>query len=171
MKKNPWRYYHFTYVHHTWLSYYVLFLRYGARRTEFFVILDHFSPFTLLITKKIKVTLWFLKIKNTHGDTIILQKYTTNHDHMIHCSWDKTRDGRKFCFSFWASFWPFTPLTNQKIKIKKKHLEILPFYTCVAKIMITWCMVLDIWCPTDVQTDRQMDRRTEKITYRGVCPT
>ena len=42
MKKNPWRYYHFTYVHHTWLSYYVLFLRYGARRTEFFVILDHF---------------------------------------------------------------------------------------------------------------------------------
>ena len=47
---------------------------------------------------------------------------------------------------------PFTPLTNWKIKIKKKrkkHLEISSFYMCVPKIMIRWCLVPEIWCPTD----------------------
>ena len=42
-EKNAWRY--FTNVYHKWQSYDVWFLRYGARRTEFFVSLDHFLPF------------------------------------------------------------------------------------------------------------------------------
>ena len=41
MKKDPSRY-HFTHVYHKWQSYDVWFLRYGAWRTELFVILDHF---------------------------------------------------------------------------------------------------------------------------------
>ena len=56
-------------------------------------------------------------------------------------------------FSFSAIFWPFTPLTAQKIKIKKKwkiHLEISSFYTCVLKIMIISYTVPEIWCVTDV---------------------
>ena len=84
LKNNPWRYYHFIHVHHKWQSYDLWFLRYGARRTEFFVILDHF-----------------------------------------------------FC--------PFTTLTTQKIKVWKKWrkcLEILSFYICVPKIMITWLWFL-----------------------------
>ena len=56
-------------------------------------------------------------------------------------------------FSFWDFFCPFTPLTAQKIKIKKKwknNLEISWFYKCVPKIMIRWCMVPEIWCMRDV---------------------
>ena len=45
MKKNTWRYYHFIHVYHKWQSYYVRFLRYGARSTDFYVILDHFLYF------------------------------------------------------------------------------------------------------------------------------
>ena len=33
VKKNAWRYYHFTKMYHEWQSYDVWFLRYGARRT------------------------------------------------------------------------------------------------------------------------------------------
>ena len=42
MKKIMWRYYHFTHVYHKWQLYEVWFLRYGAQRTECFVILDRF---------------------------------------------------------------------------------------------------------------------------------
>ena len=50
-KKNTWRYYHFTHVHHKWQSYDKWFLRYGASQTELFFI---FCPFTPLTTEKIK---------------------------------------------------------------------------------------------------------------------
>ena len=39
---------------------------------------------------------------------------------MLYCSRDIVQDGCNFYFSFWAIFCPFTPLTAQKIKIKKK---------------------------------------------------
>ena len=45
MKKNTWRYHHFTQVYHKWQWYDVWFLRYGARQTECFLILDHILPF------------------------------------------------------------------------------------------------------------------------------
>ena len=44
--KSSWRYYHFKHKYHKWKSYDVWFLRYGARYTECFLILDHFCPFT-----------------------------------------------------------------------------------------------------------------------------
>ena len=43
------------------------------------------------------------------------------------------RDRYNFYFSFWATFYPLTPLKAYKIKIKKKRkkgLEIPSFYTC-----------------------------------------
>ena len=55
------------------------------------------------------------------GDTIILHKYNKIHDHMLYCSWDMAHDGCNCYFSFWAIFCPFTPLTAQKTKIKKKN--------------------------------------------------
>ena len=42
-------------------------------------------------------------------------------------------------------FYPFNPLTTQKIEILKKWkkcLQILSFYTCVPKITIIWCMTV-----------------------------
>ena len=44
-EKNISGYHHFTQVNCKWQSYDVWFLRYGARQTEFFVILDYFLPF------------------------------------------------------------------------------------------------------------------------------
>ena len=43
--KNPWRYYHFTFVYHEWQSYDVWFLRYGVQQAKSFLILDHCLPF------------------------------------------------------------------------------------------------------------------------------
>ena len=81
-------------------------------------------------------------------------KCTKNHDHMLYSSWDMTWN-RCYCyFSFSAIFCPFTPLTAQKMKMKKKwkkHLDISSFYTSIPKIMIiyytfrrygTWQMLL-----------------------------
>ena len=56
-------------------------------------------------------------------------------------------------FSFWTIFCPFTPLTAQKIKIKKnekKSLKISLFYTSVPKIMIICYTVAEIWHVSDV---------------------
>ena len=53
--KNAWRYY-FTHVYHKLQSYDAWFLRYQVRRTEFFVILDIFSPIYPLKTRKIKIS-------------------------------------------------------------------------------------------------------------------
>ena len=72
---------------------------------------------------------------------------------MLHCSWDMMRDRCNCYFTFWAVFCPFTRLTARKRKILKKwkkHLEISSFYNSVPKIMISWYMVPEIWCITDV---------------------
>ena len=45
MKKNAWKYYHFTIAYHKWWSYDVRFLRYGAWQAELFVISDYLLPF------------------------------------------------------------------------------------------------------------------------------
>ena len=45
LNKKPWRYYHFTHLHHKWQSYDVWFLRHGVQQTNFFVTLDRFLPF------------------------------------------------------------------------------------------------------------------------------
>ena len=101
----------------------------------------------------------FEKINTTPGDIIILHKRTKNHDHMLHYSWGMTCDRCNFYFSFWAIFCPFIPPNkpkNQKFFKKwKKYLEI-SFYTCVTKIMITWCMILEIRC----MTDRRMEKKS-----------
>ena len=112
----------------------------------------------------------FEKLRNSPGGIIILHKYTKNHDPMLYCSLDMVSNGFNCYFSFWAIFCPFIPLTAKKIKIFqkwKKHLEISSFYIRVPKIMIRRCTVPEIWCATNGRTDR----RTEKVTYRGGCPT
>ena len=106
-------------------------------KRQFFVIFwVIFCPFTPLKNQKIKIWKKWKRLR----DIIILLKCTRKHDHMLHCSWDMARDRCSLYLSFWDIFCPFTPLMTQKIKFFKKwkkHLEMLSFYTCVPKIMIT----------------------------------
>ena len=122
MKKNPWRYHHFTQVHYKWQSYDIWFLRYEVHQTNFFLSswpFIIFCPFTCLTTWKMKFK---KKMKKMPGDIIILHKCTKNHDHRLYYSWDMASDRCNCYFSFWAIFCLFnhTLLTAEKMKISKK---------------------------------------------------
>ena len=110
-KKNPWRYYPFTNVHHQWRSYGVWFLRYKAWQRDFFVIVGHFSPLMLLTIQKME------KKKKMHGDIIILHLHTINDDHMIYSSWDMECHRQNF-ITFWTIFCSFTPQQQRKTKFE-----------------------------------------------------
>ena len=70
-------------------------------------------------------------------------------------------DGYNFCFSFWAIFCPFNPLTAQKIKIKKNEKNNWRYhhFTHVYQKLLSH----DVWCLrcgatwTDGQRDRWSD--------------
>ena len=84
----------------------------------------------------------FEKTKKTPGDIIILHRSTTNVNH-TYGSWDMKPKRLNF-FVILGHFLPFTPLTAQKIKIKKKRkklLEISSFYTSVSKIKISYAIL------------------------------
>ena len=66
--------------------------------------------------------------KKKPGGIIILHKSTKNHDHMLHCSWDTTRDGCHFNFYFGLFFALLRPITTQKIKIKTRINWLSLFY-------------------------------------------
>ena len=93
-------------------------------------------------------------MKETYRYTIILHKFTKNHDHRLYCYWDMVCDGCNCCFSSWAIFCPFTPLTTQKIQFpkisEKKYMEISSLNTSVPKIMIICFTGPEIWHMTDV---------------------
>ena len=95
-----------------------------------FFILDSFLPFYPTNPKKQN----FQKMRKTTRNIIILHKSTKNHDHMPHHSWDATRDGCNFYFSFCASFCPLPPCTHspwsscensEKQVLKKRTVIIL----------------------------------------------
>ena len=91
-----------------------------------------------------------------------------------------------FIFQFvliFAFYHPNNPKNQIFEKWKKMLWDISSVYTCVPKVIITWCMVPKIWWVTDGQTDQQMnlqmDRQTNRWTYRWTdgksdirgCPT
>ena len=92
-KKIP-GYYHFIQVYHKWQPYDVWFLRSEAWQTEFFVILDHFSPFYPPNNPKNQN---FEKMKKTPGDIDILHMSNISGNHMMYGSWDIKHDGQNFC--------------------------------------------------------------------------
>ena len=91
-----------------------------------FVILDHFLPF--YFPNNPKNQNFQKKKKKAPGDIISLPKCTENHNHMLDCSWDMTRDGCNFYFSFWAIFLP----KNQNLKKWKKKTsgDIIILHMC-----------------------------------------
>ena len=116
-------------------------------RQKFLSFCVIFCPFTLQTTRKIKV---LNKIKKTSGDIIILHTSNKTHIHMMYGSWDIRHDGEFFIIM--GHFLPFDPPNNKKSKfwkIKKKHLEVLSFYSCVPQMTIIWCMIPEIWSATD----------------------
>ena len=160
-------------MYHKWQPYDVWFLRYEAWQRIFFVILDCFLPCYPPNNPKSQN---FEKLKKTPGDIIILQKCTKNHDHMLYCSWDMVHDRCSCYFFILGYFCPFySPNWPKKTKLKKKkwekRLEISSFYSSVPKIMIICYNAPGIWCATDRWMNGQIDGRTEKVTYRGGCPT
>ena len=76
-----------------------------------------FALFTLLTNLKNQN---FEKVKKSPWNNIILYKCTKNHDHLVYCSLDMACNRCNCYFSFWAIFCPFTSLTAQKTKFKKK---------------------------------------------------
>ena len=142
--KNIWRYYHFTKINDSHLTYGSLDMECNGQN-----VLSFWTIFCLNIPKNKNLE----RMKKTPGYIIILNKCTKDYDQMMYSSWDIVRDRCNCYFSFWAIFCPLTPLSTQKIKILKKfkkRLEISSFYIYVPKIVIGWCTVPDIWCVTYV---------------------
>ena len=90
-------------------------------------------------------------------------------------------DGQKFLFSILGYFCPFTPLTAQKIntwkKMNKKPGDITNLHKCTKNCDQMTYSSSDMVCDgqTDGQMDRWTDRQTDsgsqKVTYRGGCPS
>ena len=92
-----------------------------------FIILEKILPFYPLKNPKNQN---FEKMKKIPGDTIILQKCTKNHDHMVYCSWDMAHDGSNY-FSFWAIFCPLTCPKSENLKeVKKAPWDIIILHKC-----------------------------------------
>ena len=142
----------------TWLDYIILqmctlndsHMMYGSwdmecNRQNFLSFWTIFCPFSPNNPKNQN----FEKMKKTPGDIIILNKCTTNDNHMMHSSWDKKCDKQNF-LSLFTIFCPFTPLIKNFEKVKKKKSLEISFYIRVPKIMIRWCTFPEIWCVTDI---------------------
>ena len=159
----------FTHVYHKWQSYDVWLLRYGARPTELFVILDHFlsfypSPPTLpppLATQKIKILKNEKNAWRYHNFTKLYQK-----------SWSYAT--LLLRYNVWLLFFALFPLNNPKNKLKKKKmLGDIKIHMCNKShdhmMYSSWDMVCYGW------TNRQMDGWKKwhtvfpLISTRGAC--
>ena len=139
--------------------------------------LFHCIPYELIFLKKLKC-----KKNRTHMKKLGHTSYLLNFKKHQKSEFlkNKIKKKKKNCWRYYHfthvyhksqlyevySTWD-TKNEKMKFKKKKKSLEVPPFYTGVSKIMIGWCTVFEIWCATDGWIDRQ----TEKVTYRGECPT
>ena len=119
---------------------------------------DNFLSFWAIFCCFTPLTNWKITILKKFKKHLEILSFCTSAPKIIICYtvpgiWHMTE---VIFFPFWAIFCPFTPNSpkNQNKKKKKKHLVISSFYTCVLKIMITWCTVPEIWC----MMDRWMDR-------------
>ena len=168
-KKATGGHYRFKHEYHKWKSYDVWFLRYETQQTEFFLVLDHFlsfytppSPVTTQRTKKhLEISSFYTSVQK-----ILIICYTVPEIwHVTHVV--VIFHFELFLLPFWAIFCLFTSPTAQKIKMskkkkkkRKKKMEISSFYTCVPKIMISWCTVLEILRATDDRMDERTDGQT-----------
>ena len=192
-EKNAQRYYHFTFVYHKWRSCDTWFLIDGAQRTEFFVIWTILCPFTPPNTENQN----FEKMKKLPEDIIILHMCTINeksydvsflryeHERKKHLEissfWSWHAADVILLFHFGLLFTLLLPWKAQKNqnskkkekKRKKKRKKFLKYhFTHVyLKLWSDDAQFLRSGARQDRWADRQTDRPTEKMTYRGGCPT
>ena len=146
----------------------------GHNRHNFLSFWTIFCPFTLLTAWKMNISKkWKKCLEISSFDTnvpkIMIIYYTVPE---IWCVMDAI-----VIFHFGLFFVLLPTLTIQKIKISKKwkkkqtkkQLEISSLYTCVPKIMITWCMVPEIRCATDGWIDRKSNIQRWVPHRKTVC--
>ena len=115
IEKNTWRHYHFTHLHHKWQSYDVWFLRYGARQTYFFVILDSFLLFYPTMDPENQN--FQQKKKNKKNLKILFYKKKWQSYNVWFLKYGVQRTE---LFVILGHFLPFYPPTTQKTKFLKK---------------------------------------------------
>ena len=116
MKKNCWRYHHFTHVYQKPQSYEVQFLRYGVRQF-FLVIFGHFLPlFSPLPNNPENQN--FEKMKKASGDVIILNLSNNKHNHMMY-AYSDMECNRQFFFNFRSCFALLPQYWTWKLKFQK----------------------------------------------------
>ena len=136
--------------------------------------MGHFLPFYSPKSLKNKN---FKKMKKQPGDIIILHKCTKNYDQMMYGSWDMVRDRLiishlGLCFAllpfYLLPFCPNSPKNQNFAKMNKEPGDII-LHKCTKNydqmMYGSWDML------RDRLRDGQTDGRTEKVTYRGGCPT
>ena len=133
MKKNSWRYYHYTFAYHECQSYDVRLLRYGVQQAKSFLILDHFLPFYL------KIKILKKNLRRYHQLTLVYQTWQSDDVWFVRYKVQWT----EFLWTIFCIFaspphpsspTPPEPLKTWKMKIliewnkqKKKILKILSF--------------------------------------------
>ena len=147
-------------------SYDVWFLRYEVRQTELFDILGHFLSF---YPNNNPENQNFEKMEKKPEDTILLHKCNINHDHMLYCFWDTMCADVIFIFHFGLFFQSFTPQQPTKSKLKKweknRPGDIIILHMCAKHYDHMMYGSSDMVC--NRWSDRQTDRPTDKVTYRG----
>ena len=140
-------------MHHKWQSYNGRFLRYGARQTEVFVILDHFfSSFTPLWTQKIRnFNKWkkHLKIWKYYHFTNVYHKWQSFEVWFLKYKVQQTE-----FFVILDHFLPFHSHNNPKSqnfeKIKKPPGDIITLHrSTINDNHMMGCMVPEIMNTTD----------------------
>ena len=134
------------------------------------------------------LTAWKLEIKKKRKKHLDISPFYTSVPKLtiicytVPCSWDMVRDRCNCYFSFWASFCLLTPPPpcphpnspkNENVKkIEKETGDIIILYTCTKNhdhmLYCSWEMAHDT---CNRWMDRQTDGWTEKVIYRGGCPT
>ena len=132
------------------------------------VIIFHFGPFFPLLLPK-QPQKWKSKSKTQtyYPFMYVYQKLLSDGVRFLrYGAWQM-----HLLFLILGYFLPFYYPNRQKYqnfeKILKKAWEYHHFTYVYQKTMIRWCRVPEICSAADGQTDR----RTEKVTYRGGCPT
>ena len=123
----------------------------------------------------------FKKKEKKPGAIIILHKCTKSHDYMLYCSRDMVCDRCNCYFSFLGYFLSFySPNSPKNLNFKKKKKRKIEknfwryhhFTHVHHKLWLDDVGLLKYGVrQMGGETDGWTDGRTEKVTYRGGCPT